>query len=130
MSARRGGFTLIEVVAALVLLSIIMSMMGALTFSAARQSVSNGTAAQRQAASMELVNRYATLPFTALTSYLDTVEFSGNQFERTAVVTAVPDSAIVLITTTPVRAGSQPVQVRLVRSRNATAQNPLCSPSC
>jgi prepilin-type N-terminal cleavage/methylation domain-containing protein len=130
MKSTRSGFTIIEVVVAMVMLSIVLSMMGSLIFSTARQSITNGTASQRQAASMELVNRYATLPFADLQPYRDTINLAGNLFERTVAVTAFADSAIIVVTNQPLLHGVSASRVRLVRSRNAAAQNSLCTPSC
>jgi prepilin-type N-terminal cleavage/methylation domain-containing protein len=130
MKSTQSGFTIIEVVVAMVMLSIILSMMGSLIFSAARQSITNGTASQRQATSMELVNRYATLPFAVLQPYRDTVSFGGNLFERTVAVATFADSAVIVVTNQPLLHGVSASQVRLVRSRNAAAQNSLCAPSC
>jgi prepilin-type N-terminal cleavage/methylation domain-containing protein len=130
MKSTQSGFTIVEVVVAMVMLSVILGMMGSLIFSAARQSITNGTAAQRQAASMELVNRYATLPFAGLQPYRDTVNFAGNLFERTVTVTTFEDSAVVVVRNQPLLHGVSASQVRLVRSRNAAATNSLCTPSC
>jgi prepilin-type N-terminal cleavage/methylation domain-containing protein len=130
MKKTHSGFTIVEVVVAMVMLSVILSMMGGLIFSAARQSISNGTASQRQAASMELVNRYATLPFADLKPYRDTVKYGGNLFDRTVAVTAFADSAVIVVTNQPLLHNVSASQVRLVRSRNAAAQNSLCTPSC
>jgi prepilin-type N-terminal cleavage/methylation domain-containing protein len=130
MNTRQQGFTIVEVVVAMVMLAVILTLMGGITFSAARQSLINGTAAQRQAASLELVNRYTALPFASLQAFSDTVDYNGNRFERTVQVTVRPDSAVIIIATKPMRAGVPATSVRLVRSRNAAAQNSLCTPSC
>lgn len=130
MMARREGFTIVEVIVAMVVLAVLLTMMGGLTFSVSRQSLRNATVAQGQAFSMELVNRYSTLPFTSLQNYTDTVTVGKNRYARRAQVTTHGDSTVVVLTTVPLQHQAPQVQVRLVRSRNAAAQNPLCSPSC
>jgi prepilin-type N-terminal cleavage/methylation domain-containing protein len=130
MKSTPSGFTIVEVVVAMFMLSVVLSMMGSLIFSAARQSITNGTAAQRQAASMELVNRYATLPFADLQPYRDTVDLGGNLFDRTVAVTIYADSAVIVVENQPLLHGVSASQVRMVRSRNAAATNSLCTPSC
>ena len=67
MKAQQQGFTLVEVVIALVLMAIILTTLGGLTFVTARQAVVADNTMEREAASLEMVNRYAAMPFNQLT---------------------------------------------------------------
>lgn len=131
MNARSDGFTIVEVVIAMVLMGIIIMMLGALTYTSAQQTVITADATSRQAASLELVNRFSTLPFDQLAANAacDTVGGTNARFQRCVTVAAGATRSTVDIVTTPLQRAAQPMSVRLVRSGPPTT-NALCTTGC
>jgi type II secretory pathway pseudopilin PulG len=68
MGRRRGGFTLIEVIVAILFMAITLSMLAAFSVGTATQLVKLSQSDVRQAVTLREVNRLAALPFTALTA--------------------------------------------------------------
>jgi prepilin-type N-terminal cleavage/methylation domain-containing protein len=129
MKGNRDGFTLVEVLVSVMLLAVILTMLGGLTFSTARQAVTNGNASERQAISLEAVNRASTLPWNLLTvgTTCDTVNMSGNRYESCRAISTVGSARDIVITTTPLRSRVAPSVVRFTRASPVTPQNPLCT---
>jgi prepilin-type N-terminal cleavage/methylation domain-containing protein len=127
MTGRRDGFTLIEVLVTVVLLAVILTSLAGFTFTTARQAITVGDVTGREAAMLEIVNRYVALPYTALNSRQDTVGTGLNRFERRATVTFRPDSAsaTVEIRVRPMQRDTTPVVLRLVR-KGKPPRSPLC----
>jgi prepilin-type N-terminal cleavage/methylation domain-containing protein len=135
MNGTRQGFSIIEVVVAMVLLAIILTTLAGFTFTTTRSAIQASDAATREAASLELVNRIAALPFTHLAAQVgyDTVVINvRNRYERRVQVALAPGNttASVTITTTPLQRGVPATVVRFVRP-GPLPPNPLCvSGSC
>lgn len=129
MSGAREGFTLVEVLVSVVLLAILLTMLSGLTFSTARQSVNNASAAGRQAASLELVNQLSTLPWNMITAgtRCDTAFTAADNYQRCAVITNVGGRREIVVTTTPLIHAAAPSVVRFSRSSPVAPQNPLCT---
>jgi prepilin-type N-terminal cleavage/methylation domain-containing protein len=127
MSSRNAGFTMIEVVVALILLSVILTALAGLTFTTARQAVLNTDQTQAQAASLELVNRLSALPYNNLAGAAgcDVVGTPNNQYRRCVTVTPSGNSAQVEVVTTPLQRKAAPLTVRFNRVAPG-ATNPLC----
>jgi prepilin-type N-terminal cleavage/methylation domain-containing protein len=125
------GFSIMEVLVALIIMSIILTTLGGLTFVTAQQSVRADNSMVRQAASLEMVNRFATMPYNsvAASAGCDTVGTLNNRYERCAVVSASGNALRVNVTTTPLQRGIPASVVSLVRNA-PPIQNPLCTSGC
>jgi prepilin-type N-terminal cleavage/methylation domain-containing protein len=63
---RQDGFTLVEIVVAMTILSIVMVTLAGLTFQTARRSISAQGNDQRQAVIMQQLNQMAAVPYDSL----------------------------------------------------------------
>jgi prepilin-type N-terminal cleavage/methylation domain-containing protein len=119
MRARQDGFTIIEVIVALVMLAGVLTSLAGLSVAAARAAVTNSDAATRQAYSLELANRYMAMPWNALPtgSWSDTVGSTNNAYLRSyqRVSTGVADTLIISVT--PLQRSQHPETMRLIRTR-------------
>jgi prepilin-type N-terminal cleavage/methylation domain-containing protein len=131
MMSNREGFSLVEVLAAVIIMAIIMTSLSGLTFMTARQAVRADNTMVREAAALETVNRFATLPYASLAAAAgcDSAGGPGNWYQRCATVTSLGNARRVDIVTTPMQRGIPATTVTLIRNPPATG-NPLCSPSC
>jgi prepilin-type N-terminal cleavage/methylation domain-containing protein len=127
MNTRRDGFSMLEVVLAMVLLSVILTALAGLTFRTAKQAVHNGDGSRVQAASLELVNRFSALPYANLAGAAgcDTVGSLNNKFQRCVTVTTTGNSSQVTVVTTPLQRSASAITVRFNRVAPAST-NPLC----
>jgi prepilin-type N-terminal cleavage/methylation domain-containing protein len=66
MAGRRSGFTLIEVVVAMVLLAVVLTMLASFSMGTAVQLVKLSQSDVRQAVTLGEVNRLAALPYDSL----------------------------------------------------------------
>ena len=86
---QRGGFSLIEVLVALTLLSIILMSLARVTFQMAASSRTNDTVAKRNAALIEEANKFGAMPYASLASSSPTdLTFGDFKFQRTVTVTS------------------------------------------
>lgn len=131
MKTQQDGFTLVEVVIALVLMAVILTTLGGLTFVTARQAVVADNTMEREAASLEMVNRYASMPFNQLAMGIacDSAGTTNNWYRRCATVTALGSARQIVIQTTPEQRGVAPATVTLIRNPPPAA-SPLCATSC
>jgi prepilin-type N-terminal cleavage/methylation domain-containing protein len=131
MRSRQDGFTLVEVVIALVLMAIILTTLGGLSFTIARQAVNADNTAATQAASLDMVNRLTALPYAQLTAgtTCDSVGSVNNWYRRCATIAPSGNGMRVDVVTTPEQRGIPPVTVTLIRNA-PPAQNPLCTLGC
>ena len=127
MTARQPGFSMLEVVVAMILLSVILTALAGLTFNTAKQAMLNTDGTKVQAASLEIVNRFSALPYASLVGAAgcDTVGTSNNQFRRCTTVTTTGNSAQVEVVTTPLQRNASAITVRFNRVAPGTT-NPLC----
>jgi prepilin-type N-terminal cleavage/methylation domain-containing protein len=134
VKSNREGFTLLEVIVSIVLLSIIIAGLAGMTFASAQQAVFTTNAASRQALSLELVNRFSTLPYDSLANYAvmqcDSVGPVNDSYRRCVSSTASGRQSTVEITISPLQRNTSASTVRLVRMDDVPQPNPLCSPSC
>jgi prepilin-type N-terminal cleavage/methylation domain-containing protein len=131
MRTRQDGFTLVEVVIALVLMAIILTTLGGLSFTIARQAVIADNTAATQAASLDMVNRLTALPYAQLTAgtVCDSAGSVNNWYRRCATITPSGNGMRVDVVTTPEQRGVPPHAVTLIRNA-PPAQNPLCTLGC
>jgi prepilin-type N-terminal cleavage/methylation domain-containing protein len=89
-STRRGrqGFSLVEVLVAMGMLSILMMGLARATFQMAAVSKANDTVAKRTAVLIQEANKYNAMPFAQVVSVPATVlTFGDFKFQRTVTVT-------------------------------------------
>ena len=130
----RDGFTLIEVVVAMVLLSTVLVMLAGMTFQTAQRSVDLHSTGSRQALMLQEVNRMSALDYDDVAAEVGcrTLD-AGDGMQYNSCISTTPvgvNSAQVQVIMSPVRASLiKPDTVRFVHSKPPTS-NPLCSPSC
>jgi prepilin-type N-terminal cleavage/methylation domain-containing protein len=83
----RRGMSLIEVLVAVVLLSIVLTSLAALTFSVARQSVAIAGTTYRSGATAEETNRLMVLPFDSLGNAVGCATVNTSAYPYTRCVT-------------------------------------------
>jgi Tfp pilus assembly protein PilV len=126
MSGHREGFTMLEVLAATLLMGIILTMLAGFTFTTARQAMTVADATTREALMLETVNRFNAMPFDSLRTGCDTVGTVGNRYNRCASVTrSGTRSAAVVVTVTPLQRGVHGASTRFVRLGHVGG-SPLC----
>ena len=90
---KRDGFSLVEVLVAMGMLSILMMGLARATFQMAAASKSNDTVAKRTAVLIQEANKYNAMPFAQLVSISPTVlTFGDFKFQRTVTVTQTTTS--------------------------------------
>lgn len=130
----RDGFTLIEVVVAMVLLSTVLVMLAGMTFQTAQRSVDLHSTGSRQALMLQEVNRMSALDYDDVAGEVGcrTLDAGDDMQYSSCITTSVvgTNAVQVQVVMAPVRTSLiKPDTVRFVRSKPPTS-NPLCSPSC
>lgn len=129
MDSTRPGFSLIEVVVAMVLLALILTSLAGFTFVTARQSITLADANAREAVLLATVNRYSALPFDQLVTRCDTVAFpegsTQDRFLSCATVTPGAVRAVIDISVEPLQRDAATSGTRIVRSA-PPPPSPLC----
>ncbi len=138
MSAGRGsrnareGFTLVEVVVAMAILSAVLVMLAGMTFATAQRSVDLQVAGARQAVMLKEINRLTALPLAELStqSGCRTLSSGADSF-NTCVSIASPNARTrrVMVVLTSARPGVRPDTVRFTRTEPSTG-NPFNCPTC
>ena len=67
--SRRDGFTLVEIVVAMIILSVVMVTLAGLTFQTARRALNSQGIDQRQALLQQQANMMAAVPYDSLGNY-------------------------------------------------------------
>jgi prepilin-type N-terminal cleavage/methylation domain-containing protein len=124
----RGGFTLIEVLVAMVLLAIVLTMLAAFSLGTAAQLVNLSRGDVRQALTQREVNRLAALPYNELPAAAGcrTVTVSSLPHTSCVTVTQATQNRSVRLIVTPQWSGSYADTVLLQRA--APAYNPFNTP--
>lgn len=127
MIDNREGFGLVEVVVAMVLMAIIMTSLGGLTYASARQSIVADNAMARQAVALQTVNRFATMPYAniAASAGCSTQGPANRQFETCVTLAAATNGTRIQIVTTPLQHNVPASTMSLIRAAPVTS-NPLC----
>jgi prepilin-type N-terminal cleavage/methylation domain-containing protein len=123
----RPGFSLVEVVMSLVLLSIVLVALVGLTFQTAQRSVLLADSSARQALLLQEVNRMTVVPFTSLQSQVgcDSLATGPHRVHRcVAVATVNATSRRVTIVMRSPRQPNRPDSVSFIRAVPPAA-NPL-----
>ena len=103
-SGRREGFSLVEVVVAMMLLSITLLALAALMTQVAAQGRTTEITAQRNAALIQNVNYYTALSYDAIDPAMggcETVESAMMPYERCVEITEAGTTRTVKIKVTP-----------------------------
>ncbi len=131
-SNRELGFTLIEIVIAMTLLSITLVSLAAWTYHVARRSVNSAAVAYRTAALTEQVGRLTVLPFADLDAEdtgVSCPKITNPPFPHERCITVTTVSATVrgvLVVITPDNTQFRPESLRFERTRSAV--NPFNTP--
>ena len=130
----RAGFSLVEVLVALTLLSIILMSLARVTFQMAAQSRSNGAIAKRTAVIIQEANKFNSIAFSTLSSYNNTtknLKYGDLTFQRRVTVTSTASNNTrytIKIVVTPYIAGV--LTTSLKDSVTVYRTNPPGSPLC
>jgi prepilin-type N-terminal cleavage/methylation domain-containing protein len=97
---QQNGFSLVEVVISIVLLSVILIGLAGLTFQTAQRSVQLSDASARQALLLQEVNRLSAIPYGQIPGQAgcDSVFTGPHRFERCVSVTQISQTRQVTIT--------------------------------
>jgi prepilin-type N-terminal cleavage/methylation domain-containing protein len=136
VAARRGartarrGFSLVEVVVAMMIFTIVMAALGGLLFRVTLQGAATVAKAERMAAFTGRVNQLSTIPYDSLPGRSGCTHTGEPPHERTECVTVVNMSAkvrTVTIVITPDNPAIRPDTVTVERS-GPVAGNPFKTP--
>lgn len=109
-SDTREGFSLIELIVAIVLLGIVLVTLGGLSFRTARSSLDVANSSSRQAVGVGLVNHLNSIDYDSLPAQAgcDTVMVGNAGYQQCVTLTGGIRRTDVSVTVTPLRAGSFP----------------------
>lgn len=98
-SQRTGGFTLVEILISMTILSIASLAMGATMFRAAHQATLTSASAYQTAAMSGAVSRLDVLPFDILAEGTTCVTVTAPEFPHTVCTTVLNESAKIKLVT-------------------------------
>jgi prepilin-type N-terminal cleavage/methylation domain-containing protein len=126
MPSRREGFTLVEIVVAMVILSVVMVTLAGLTFQTARRALTSQGVDQRQAVLQQQANMMAAVPYDSLGNFTGCTSVT-TPFAYTRCVTMTTPSANVrrmtVIVTPTMSSRWAPDTLRIDKAKAAV--NPL-----
>jgi prepilin-type N-terminal cleavage/methylation domain-containing protein len=123
----RQGVTLVELLVAMVLLAVLLTSVAALTFEAARSSITVAGEQYRQGVTLEAVNRLTAVRFSSLPAGTTCQTTTTGTFPHTLcvrVASAGLYSKQVQVVVTPAQPGVRPDTVTFIRA-NPPMTNPL-----
>jgi prepilin-type N-terminal cleavage/methylation domain-containing protein len=124
----RDGVSLVEVIVAISLLSIVLTSLAGLSFTAARQTVTVAGGNYRHAVLTQEVNRLTAMPFAGLAAENgNCVNVAGGTFPHRRCITVTPISAVraqVTVIVQPGVPGVRPDTIVVERTRPPVG-NPL-----
>lgn len=82
-----GGFILLEVLVAMVLLGLVLSSLAAMMFAVSKRSITATGSSYRNAILMQEVNRFESLPFDSLAVGSSSVTIATMPYPHTRIVT-------------------------------------------
>ena len=126
----RRGFSVVEVIVAMVLLGISLSTLGVLAFTASRRNMTVSNAAYRAAAMRYLFDRYSAMDFDLLhqsTEGLDSTVTTGpmpHRLQAQFINTGTPNESRMRLIVTPTNPLILP-ETTMVRRFKWSEKNPL-----
>jgi prepilin-type N-terminal cleavage/methylation domain-containing protein len=129
MGGRRNGFTLIEVIVAMVLLAVAVSSLAAMMYSVSTSSKKVTGAAYRNGVLMHEVNRLIALPYDSLAVGSSSIYVTDGVYKHNRVITVAEPAAklkTVQVVITPFNPDYKPDTVRFTRT-NARTSKVLCT---
>jgi prepilin-type N-terminal cleavage/methylation domain-containing protein len=129
MGGRRKGFTLIEVIVAMVLLAVAVSSLAAMMYSVSTSSKKVTGAAYRNGVLMHEVNRLIALPYDSLAVGSSSIYVTDGVYQHNRVITVAEPTAklkTVQVVITPFNPDYKPDTVRFTRT-NARTSKVLCT---
>jgi prepilin-type N-terminal cleavage/methylation domain-containing protein len=127
---RRGGFTLIEVLIAIVILGSVGVGIAQLMFTSATRSGNAGAISYRAAALATEVNRITALPASSLVDGTTTRTIADRPFPHTVTTVAATASGMQTVTITVTPTGPKAIAARsrtISRAMSTTGPNPFGS---
>jgi len=127
MKTNREGFTIVEVVIAMMLLSIVLTMLAGMTYYTTRTAVAATDMTAANGYSVESMNRLTALPYASLPGEAgcDTVGTTGARYQRCVTVSVASSSSTVTLTTTGLQRDRMVLSMSLLRAAPPPS-NPLC----
>jgi prepilin-type N-terminal cleavage/methylation domain-containing protein len=135
MSRQREGFTMVEVLVAMVLLAIILTTLAGFTFTTAQRNMTVADSNTREAIKLATMNRYNAVPFDTLVAVgstqarCDIVAYADrNRYERCVRVSLASNNsrATVWIIVRPLQRGVPADSTRFARP-GPLPPSPLCT---
>jgi Prokaryotic N-terminal methylation motif len=129
LTSRRRGIALIEVIVAMVLLSIMLSSLGPLIYSVSRSTRAVTGNAYRNGVLMQEVNRLMALPYDSMPVGVTTFSVSTAPYPHSRTVSVsqpVVNLKLVKIVVTPVSSAYKPDSVQFDRTKARTSKY-LCT---
>jgi len=128
----RAGFSLVEVLVAMVLVALLMAMLFPITFKVGLQSRQASIMTQRTAVISGEMERLTQAEFTTLTTGTTCQTFSSSHFPHVKCITVSetnPNRKVVTVTVTPSNgSGVGAASSQIERSRGSGSGNPLNTP--
>jgi prepilin-type N-terminal cleavage/methylation domain-containing protein len=130
MTNQRKGFSVVEVIVAMVLLGIAVSSLAALTYSVSQSSMIATGNAYRNGVLMQEVNRLEMSPYDSVRTGTTTQTVSGQPYPHTTVITVTEPTLNVLknvkVIITPTQARFKPDTAIFIRTKARTSRA-LCT---
>ncbi len=125
----RDGFSLVEVVVAMVMLSVVISSLAMLTTVTAQRSIGLANETARQAYALQETNRYTAMAYDSLAGKVgcDTAITGNLSYLRCMSLTSGSRYKEVTVVVTPLRTGTYADTV-VFRRVTSTTTNPLFMP--
>jgi prepilin-type N-terminal cleavage/methylation domain-containing protein len=127
----KKGFSLIEVLVALTLLSLILMSLARVTFQMAATGRNADVVAKRNAALVEEANKFNAIPYTSLASSpATTLTFGDFKFQRTVTATVTGSRTQIKIVIVPIIGGVVTASKKdsVFVHRSNPPGSPLCTP--
>jgi prepilin-type N-terminal cleavage/methylation domain-containing protein len=130
-SGNQGGFTLVEVLVSITILSVASLSLGTLLFKAARQANATSTASYQTATMAGAAGRFDALPFDSLAAGTTCVTLTAAPFPNTQCTTINNVSAkvktVIIVVSPSGNALMRPDTTIITRTRSVNG-NPLKTP--
>ena len=130
MTNERKGFSVVEVIVAMVLLAIAVSSLAALTYSVSQSAMMATGNAYRNGVLMQEVNRLEMIPYDSISTGTSTQTVSGPPYPHTTVITVTEPNVnlvkAVKVIITPTQARFKPDTATFIRTKARTS-HVLCT---